>query len=63
VKSIADWDRIKVQGMIILKPTMLELLTEGGKAVVERRIMKQERFDPIGLEAVSWATDHCDAGD
>lgn len=58
VKSIADWDRIKAQGVIILKPTMLELLVEGGKAVVERKIMKQERFDPIGLEAVSWAADH-----
>jgi len=58
VKSIADWDRIKAQGVIILKPTLLELLTEGGKAVVERKIMKQERFDPIGLEAVSWATEH-----
>ena len=58
VKSIADWDRIKAQGVIILKPTLLELLAEGGKAVVERKIMKQERFDPIGLEAVSWATDH-----
>ena len=58
VKSIADWDRIKAQGVIILKPTLLELLAEGGKAVVERKIMKQERFDPIGLEAVSWATEH-----
>lgn len=58
VKSIADWDRIKAQGVIILKPTMLELLAKGGKAVVERKIMKQERFDPIGLEAVSWAADH-----
>lgn len=58
VKSIADWDRINEQGIIILKPTLLELLTEGGKAVIERKILKQERFDPIGIEAVSWATEH-----
>ena len=58
VEQFADWDRIKAQGVIILKPTLLELLTEGGKAVVERKIMKQERFDPIGIEAVSWAADH-----
>lgn len=55
-KSIADWKRIKEQGIIILKPTLFELLGEGGKAVVERKILKQERFDIIGVEAVKWAT-------
>ena len=58
VKSIADWKKIKEQGVIILKPTLLELLSEGGKAVVERKIFKQERFDPIGVEAVNWANAH-----
>ena len=58
VKSIADWDRIREQGVIILKPPLLELLSEGGKAVVERGMLKQERFDPIGESAVSWTTAH-----
>lgn len=57
-KSIADWDRIREQGVIILKQPLLELLSEGGKAVVERKILKQDRFDPIGLEAVKWTTEH-----
>jgi len=58
-KSIADWKHIREQGVIILKPVILELLGEGGKAVVERGIMKQERFDIIGVEAVKWASTYC----
>ena len=57
-KSITDWDAINANGIVILKPTILELLGEGGKTVVERKIIKQERFDVIGLEAVKWATEH-----
>ena len=57
-KSIVDWNVIRANGTIILKPVMLELLGEGGKTVVERKILKQERFDVIGLEAVSWATEY-----
>ncbi len=57
-KSIADWSEIRANGIVILKPTILELLGEGGKTVVERKIIKQERFDVIGLEAVKWATKH-----
>lgn len=57
VKSIVDWEDIERQGIVRLKPAMLEILGEGGKAVVERRIIKQERFDPIGMEAVKWATE------
>lgn len=57
-KSITDWDAINANGIVILKPTILELLGEGGKTVVERKIVKQERFDVIGLEAVKWATKH-----
>ena len=57
-KSIADWDAINANGIVILKPTILELLGEGGKTVVERKVVKQERFDVIGLEAVKWATKH-----
>lgn len=58
VKSIVDWEDIERQGIVWLKPAMLEILGEGRKAVVERRIIKQERFDPIGMEAVKWATEH-----
>jgi len=58
-KSIADWKHIREQGVIILKPVILELLGEGGKAVVERSIIKQERFDLIGVEAVKWASTYC----
>lgn len=57
-KSIADWDAIEANGIAILKPTLLELLSEGGKTVVERRILKQQRFDPIGVEAINWANAH-----
>lgn len=57
-KSIADWDAIRADGVLLLKPVIFELLGEGGKAVVERSILKQERFDLIGLEAVKWATEY-----
>lgn len=57
-KSITDWDEIMEKGVVFLKPTILELVAEGGKAVVERRVIKQERFDPIGIAAVEWATEH-----
>jgi len=43
-KSIADWKHIREQGVIILKPVILELL---------------ERFDLIGVEAVKWASMYC----
>lgn len=53
--KIADWKKIQEAGALILKPALLEILGEGGKAVVERRVLKQERFDAIGTSAVSWA--------
>ncbi|NVM21420.1 MAG: hypothetical protein HWN68_06535 [Desulfobacterales bacterium] len=55
-ERLADWEDLKEQGERILKPGFLDVLAEGGKAVVERRILKQERFDPIGVAAVKWAT-------
>ena len=58
VDQFVDWNAINANGIVILKPTILELLGEGGKTVVERKIIKQERFDVIGLEAVKWATEH-----
>lgn len=57
-KSIADWKSIKEQGVIILKPALIDVLADGGKSIVERGIRKQERFDSIGIEAVTWATKH-----
>jgi len=56
--KIADWEKIKEAGILILKPAILEILGEGGKAVVERRILKQDRFDVIGANAVKWAEKH-----
>jgi len=56
--KIADWKHIKEQGNLILKPVILAILGEGGKAVVDRKIMKQDRFDEIGTSAVKWAEKH-----
>ena len=56
--KLADWKHIEEQGNLILKPAILEMLGEGGKAVVERRILKQDRFDTIGVNAVKWAEKH-----
>lgn len=57
-KSITDWNAIQADGVLILKPTIFELLGEGGVSVVERGIRKQQRFDIIGVEAVKWANEH-----
>lgn len=54
-ERLANWEDLKEQGERILKPGLLDVLAEGGKAVVERRILKQERFDPLGVAAVKWA--------
>ena len=56
--KVADWKHIKEQGSLILKPAILAILGEGGKAVVDRKIMKQDRFDEIGTSAVKWAEKH-----
>jgi len=58
VKSIADWDEIRARGEELLKPELLAALTEGGNSVMPIRITKQDRFDPIGVEAVEWVTQH-----
>lgn len=57
-KSIADWDEIRARGEELLKPVLFETLAEGGNSVMGQRIRKQERFDPIGVEAVNWTTKH-----
>ncbi len=58
VKSLADWDEIRTRGEEILKPALFEILAAGGDSVMGQRIRKQERFDPIGLEAIKWTTAH-----
>ncbi|MBA7668060.1 hypothetical protein ES703_76164 [subsurface metagenome] len=59
VKSIADWGEIRRYGEELIKPELMEILTEGGNAVMERRMVKkQARFDPIGIEAVNWVNTH-----
>jgi len=57
VKSIADWHAIASRGEELLKPALADTLNAGGNSVMER-IRKQERFDPIGVEAVKWTTEH-----
>jgi len=60
-EQLADWDAIIEEGQRILKPELLKILAEGGKAVVERKIIKQEaepRFDILGIPAVKWAEKH-----
>jgi len=56
--KLADWKEIEETGNLILKPVILSILGEGGKAVVDRKIMKQDRFDEIGTSAVKWAEKH-----
>lgn len=58
VERLLDWDSIENEGIKIFKPELLNALTIGGKAVVERKILKQERFDPIGVAAITWVNNH-----
>lgn len=59
VKSIADWKEIRARGEELIKPLMFEMLAASGDSVMGKRMVKkQERFDPIGLEAIKWTTEH-----
>lgn len=59
VKALADWMELEEEGVQILKRPLFKILEEGGKAVLERRIIKQaESFDPITTASMSWAEDH-----
>lgn len=59
VKSIADWKEIQAHGEELMKPVMFETLAVGGNSAMGKRMVKkQERFDPIGLEAIKWTTEH-----
>ena len=57
-ESIANWAEIRTHGDELMKPALYEALMVGGNSVMGQRIRKQARFDPMGLEAVSWATEH-----
>lgn len=56
--TMVDWDEIKRRGEIIFKPVLLEVLGDAGQAIVERKILKQDKFDPMGDEAVKWSSEH-----
>jgi len=58
IEHLADWGYIREESARIMKPALLEALVAGGDSVVRRKIVKQERFDPIGVEAVTWADIH-----
>lgn len=59
MKSITDWNKIKTEGVVILKPTLHEILVNGGNSVMRKKLVrKQERFDSIGIEAVAWSNQH-----
>jgi len=52
--SIADWGEIRKKGQEILKPALFNVLNSGANSVTEQELKKQERFDPIGIEAIDW---------
>lgn len=55
-KSIANWGEIRERGEEILKPVLFDILNSGAMTAWKQGIKKQERFDPIGIEAVNWTT-------
>lgn len=58
VARMADWEKIEENMRSDISPTILGAVVTGGKAVVERKIFKQDRFDPIGVAAVNWTNEH-----
>jgi len=58
VMSLADWADIRARGQELLKPALFETLEAGGNSMMGQRVKKQERFDPIGVEAITWTTEH-----
>ena len=59
VDRLTDWNAMMAEGVRIFKPALFNVLSVGGNAVVNQQVLKQEeRFDPIGVAAVSWAEEH-----
>lgn len=57
-KSIVNWDEIRAEGQKILQPAELEVLEAGISSVARQRMKKQDRVDPIGIEALRWSEAH-----
>jgi len=57
-KSIADWGEIREKGQKILKLALYDVLNSGANIAMEQKLKKQERFDPIGIEAIDWTNAH-----
>lgn len=57
-KSITDWEEIRERGREILKPALFEVLNSGATTAYTQKLRKQERFDPIGIEAINWTNAH-----
>ena len=57
-ENLVDWDDVRKKGEELFRPVLHEILNEAGKAVVERKILKQDRFDPLGEGAVEWVKEH-----
>lgn len=60
-RSIADWKELEAQGVELMKPALFAVLNVGGNRAFGQKIRKQERFDPIGVEAVGWTNEHAAA--
>lgn len=58
VDDLADWKALEAEGRAIMTEPLRDILVTGGRSVVDGFIRKQERFDPMGLEAVAWAQEH-----
>lgn len=58
VEQFANWDEIRAEGQKILQPAELEVLEAGIDSVAKQRMRKQERVDPIGIEALRWSEAH-----
>jgi len=57
-ENLIDWDDIRKKGEGFFRPVLHGILNEAGKAVVERKVLKQDRFDPLGEGAVEWVKKH-----
>jgi len=57
-RNMIDWVDVRKKGEELFRPVLHEILTEAGKAVVERKVLKQDRFDPLGEGAVEWVKEH-----
>jgi len=57
-ENLVDWDDVITKGEEYFRPVLHDILVIAGKAAVERKILKQDRFDPLGVEAIEWVKEH-----